>query len=233
VLSGAASYFTYGGRYHRVHQKTVYAAVDPLVSITEYAFYDAIFFQELIGGGPLSAPPQASRQDLPLVSRHLLWCFTLRDTPRLVDVEDPLALQTFQHRPYELLNPTPAAYHRTTSLADLIRQYGIAQHPAPGGILAPSVRTPAAPGYTARQHVFFVPHDALALSGTQVRRWTLTIEYRDPAGRSVTPQTRDIDWSRPWIRLGGARQPVPAYPHRPGSHPWKPETWYQVEVKFV
>jgi hypothetical protein len=233
VLTGAASYFTYGGRYHRVHQKTVYAALDPLVSITEYAFHDAISLQELVGGGPLSAPPRSSRLDPPLVSRHLLWCFTLSDAAQLVDVEDLVALQTFQHRPYELVNPTPDAYHRTTSLADLVRQYGISHHPTPGGILAPSVRTPSSPGYTPRQHVFFVPHDALALSGAQVRRWTLTIEFRDTVGRSVTPQTRDIEWSRPWIRLGGARQAVPAYAHRPDSHPLKPGTWYQIEIKFA
>src|SRR5205823_12295453 len=143
----------------------------------------------------------------------------LRDAPQLVAVEDPVALQTFQHRPFELLNPTPAAYHRTTSLADLIRQYGIARHSFPGGILAPSVRTPAGPGYTPRQHIFFVPHDALALSGAQVRRWTLTIEFRDTAGRSVTEHTREIDWSRPRSRPGGAHRPVPASAHRPGSHP--------------
>jgi hypothetical protein len=81
--------------------------------------------------------------------------------------------------------------------------------------------------------VFFVPHDALALSGTQVRQWTLTIEFRDTAGRSVTEETRAIDWSRPWIRLGGARRPVPAYPPRPGSHPLNLGTWYQIEVKFA
>jgi hypothetical protein len=210
VLAGAGSYFSHGGRYHRIHQKTVYAARDPLVRLTEYAFHLATELQDLIGEGPLSAPPRTSQRVLPLVSRHLLWCFTLSKAAKLVDVEDPIALGTFQHRPYELLNPTPAAYHRTTSLADRIRQYGIAQHPIPGGILAPSVRTPAADGYTPRQHVFFVPYDALALSGTQVRRWTLTIEFRDTAGRSVTPQTRDIEWSRPWIRLGGARHAVPA-----------------------
>ena len=139
----------------------------------------------------------------------------------------------FEHRPYELLDLTPIAYHRTTSLADRIGRYGIGHHPVPGGILAPSVRTPAAPGYTPRQYVFFVPYDALALSGAQVRRWTLTIEFRDMAGRSVTPQARDIAWSRPWIRLGGARQALPACAHRPGSHPLKPGTWYQIEVKFA
>lgn len=35
VLSGAGAYFSFGGRYNRVQQKTVYASEDPLVSIAE------------------------------------------------------------------------------------------------------------------------------------------------------------------------------------------------------
>jgi hypothetical protein len=232
VLSGAGAYFSAGGRYNRIHQKTVYATEDPLVSIAEYAFHRAVYLQKVIGGGPLSASPLDPPR-LPLISDHLLWCFTLGIAPRMVDVEDPVALQTFGHRPHELLNPSSKDYHRTAMLADLIRKAGIAHHPIPGGILAPSVRAPACPGYHPRQHIFFVPHDSLALSGIQVRRWKLTIEFRDTAARSVTTRTRDIDWSRPWVRLGGARRPVPAFARRPGSHPLMPGTWYQVEVKFA
>jgi hypothetical protein len=95
------------------------------------------------------------------------------------------------------------------------------------------VRTSACTGYTPRQHIIFVPHDTLALPGTQVRRWTLTIEFRDPAARSVSTHTRNIDWSRPWIRLGGARLPVPAFDPHPGSHPFVPATWYPIAVKFA
>ena len=232
VLSGAGAYFSDGGRYNRIHQKTVYAAEDPLVSLVEVAFHRAVDLQKRIGGGPLSKGP-VNPPDLPLRSDHLFWCFTLGAAPRVVDVEDPVALQTFGHRPFELLNPSSKDYHRTAMLADLIRNYCIAHHPTMGGILAPSVRTPASPDYTPRQHIFFVPHDALAFSGTLVRRWTLTIEFRDTSGQSVTTHTRDIDWSRPWIRLSGARRPVPAYGHRPGAGPFKPQTWYQVEVKFA
>ena len=61
----------------------------------------------------------------------------------------------------------------------------------------------------------------------------LTIEFRDTSGRSVTTQTRDIDWSRPWVRLGGARRPVPAYAHRPGDQPFVPRTWYPIAVQFA
>ena len=232
VLSGAGAYFSSGGRYNRVHQQTVYASEDPLVSIAEYAFHVAVEQQKSIGGGPLTESARLP-PGLPLISEHLLWCFTLGIVPKVVDVEDPVALQTFGHRPYELLNPSSKDYHRTAMLADFIRHYCMAHHPIPGDILAPSVRTPAGPGHNPRQHIFFVPHDSLALSGTQVRRWTLTIEFRDTAARSVTTHTRDIDWSRPWVRLGGARRPVPAFARRPGSHPLMPGTWYQVEVKFA
>jgi hypothetical protein len=91
VLSGAGAYFSFGCRYNRVHQKTVYMAEDPLVSITEYAFHQAVDLQMLIGGGPLSAQPPLPSPPLPLVSEHFLWSFTLQNAPPVVDVEDPIS----------------------------------------------------------------------------------------------------------------------------------------------
>ena len=101
VLSGAGAYFSPGGRYNRVHQKTVYASEDPLISMAEYAFHVAVDLQKSIGGGPLSEEP-LDRHGLPLMSEHLLWCFTLGMASQVVDVEDPIAHRTFGHRPYEL-----------------------------------------------------------------------------------------------------------------------------------
>ena len=233
VLSGAGADFTFGGRYNRVQQKTVYAAEDPLVSIAEYAFHQALELQQLIGGGPLSAHPPLPSPPLPLVSKHLLWCFTLQRSPRVVDVETPLALQTFHHQSHELLNPSPNDYHRTAMLADLIRHFPNPQQPAAQGILAPSVRTPAGLGYTPQQYIFFVPHNVLAIPGTMVRRWKLSIEFKDLAAQSVTSATRDIDWIRPWFQLSGAHLPVPAYAHRPNSHAFAPGTAYQVRINFA
>jgi hypothetical protein len=233
VLSGSGAYFSFGGRYNRVHQKTVYAAEDPLVSIAEHAFHQAVEWHRLLRGGPLSTHPSFPPPALPFLSEHFLWCFTLRSAPAVVDVEDPLALHTFQHRPSELLNPASRDYHRTTALADLIRHHPSPQHPVAGGILAPSVRTPPSPGYTPRQHIFFVSHNVLAIPGTQVRRWRLTLEFADVAGQTVTPRTRDVDWTRPWFRLSGARTPVPAFAPRPHAHPFVPGTWYQIEIKFA
>lgn len=231
VLSGAGAYFTFGGRYNRTQQKTVYASDDPLVSITESAFHQALDWQERIGGGTLSAPAPLAAPALPLVSQHFFWCFTLANPPALVDVEDPAARNMFQHRPHELLNPSQD-YQRTAILADRIRQYPAPAQPAAGGILAPSVRTPANGPYIPRQHILFVPHNVLAIPGTQVRRWKLTVEFLDVAGQQVTAATRDIDWARPRFRLGGAHLPVPAYPPRPNSHPIVPGNWYPIEIRF-
>jgi hypothetical protein len=231
VLSGAGSYFSSGGRYNRVQQKTVYASEDPLVSISEYAFHEAVQLQRALGGGPLTSPPLPPPPP-PFVSEHLLWCFTLPRPPVVVDVEDSAAIQAFGHRPYELLNPTSGDYHQTAMLADLIRQPN-SRHTDVWGILAPSVRTPALAGYTPRQHIFFVPHDATAIAGKQVRRWTLTLEFADTRGKSVTAQTREINWARPWFRLGGARVAVPAYGRRPGAHPLAVGGWQQVGIRFV
>ena len=84
VLSGMGSYYTLGGRYHRPHQRTVYASDDALVSITEMAFYQALEWQERIGGGRLGTPiplPKPAPPTYPLVSSHWLWCFTLTVPP--------------------------------------------------------------------------------------------------------------------------------------------------------
>lgn len=57
VLSGAGAYFSFGGRYNRVHQRTIYAAEDPLVSIAEHAFHQAVDWQGLIAGSRADPSP--------------------------------------------------------------------------------------------------------------------------------------------------------------------------------
>jgi RES domain len=233
VLSGAGAYFSFGGRYNRVQQKTVYAAEDPLVSISEFAFHQAVHFQKLIGGGPLSSHPPLPRPPLPLVSEHFLWCFTLNRAPQVVNVEDPVALHTFKHYAHELLNPSVESYHRTAMLADQVRSYPAPNQAIAQGLLAPSVRTPAFGAYISRQHVFFVPPKVVSIPGTQVRRWNLTLEFRDVYSGAVSASTREIDWPRPWFRLSGARRPLPAFSQRPLSHPFNLGTWYQIEIRFA
>jgi len=230
VLSGEGSYFSSGGRYNRSHQRTVYAAVDPLVALTEAAFHQAVEWQLGIGRGLLSLALPLSSPNPPFVSDHLLWCFTLRNPPQLIDVEDPAARGHFHHRLYELLNRSQA-YRTTADLADVIRQYPDPAHPTAEGILAPSVRTPASRGYIPRQHILFVPSGRTDIPGTLVKRWRLAFEFRDEAGRSVKPHTRVIDWSKAWFRLSRSKTAIPAYPHRPRARPFPPGTWHEITVR--
>jgi hypothetical protein len=235
VVSGVGSYFTTGGRYNRVQQRTVYAASDPLVALAEGAVHKAIdHWQPRIGRGPLGVQPALPAPVPPLVSEHWLWCFRLNADRQLVDVESPAARGTFGHRLYELLNPSDA-YRATADLADAIRLHPHPQVPngMVDGILAPSVRTPPVRRYVPRQHVLFVPPNQLAISAALVRRWRMTLEFADDAGQSVNANTRVIDWANPWFRLSHNPAPVPAFAQRPSARPLPPGTWHQFRVKYV
>lgn len=50
ILAGKGAFHgaQWGGRYNASAQKTVYASTDPLVAITEYAFYEALKWQKKI-----------------------------------------------------------------------------------------------------------------------------------------------------------------------------------------
>jgi RES domain-containing protein len=235
VVSGVGSYFTAGGRYNRVQQRTVYAATDALVSLAESAAHVALDrWQPRIGRGPLSVQPALPAPVPPLVSEHWLWCFTVNAAVQLVDLEDPAALATFRHRLYELLNPSQA-YRTTAALADAVRL-----HPHPhvpnalvDGILAPSVRTPSVRRYIPRQQVLFVPPNQRSIPATLVRRWRMELEFADHAGQSVTATTRVIDWENPWFRLSNNRASIPAFRQRPNAQPFAPATWHQFRVKYT
>jgi hypothetical protein len=71
LLRGEGAYFTHGGRYNRAGQATVYCSEDPVVVITEAAFYRALEWQYRI------SVQQFHPMTYPLVSDHTLWCFTL------------------------------------------------------------------------------------------------------------------------------------------------------------
>jgi hypothetical protein len=200
------------------------------VAITEAAFHQALEWQLGIGRDLLSVPVPRTSPSPPFVSKHFLWCFTLRQPPQLIDVEDPAALAHFRHRAYELLNCSEA-YRTTADLADAIRQYPDPAHPTAEGILAPSVRTPASRGYLPRQHILFVPAGRKGIAATLVRRWRLILEFRDDAGRAVTPHTRVIDWSKPWFRLSRSKAAIPVYPLRPRARPLAPGAWHQITIQ--
>ena len=229
VVSGVGSYYTAGGRYNRVQQRTVYAAADPLVSLAESAVHVIIdHWQPRIGRGPLSVQQALPAAVPPLVSEHWLWCFTVNADLQLVDAEDPAARALFNHRLYQLLNPS-VAYRATADLADAIRLYPHPHIPnrSVDGILAPSVRAPSLRRYIPQQHVLFVPPDQLTIPAMLVRRWRMELEFADDAGRSVDANTRVIDWAHPWFRLSNNRASVPAFRQRPNSLPFAPGTWHQ------
>src|SRR5262249_60443226 len=70
VLSGMGSYYTLGGRYHRPHQRTVYASDDALVAITEMAYYQALEWRDPIGGGGAAPPRPPPRPAPPRLPPH-------------------------------------------------------------------------------------------------------------------------------------------------------------------
>lgn len=235
VVSGIGSYFTNGGRYNRVQQRTVYAATDPLVPIAENAAHVAIdHWQPRIGRGTLSAQFALPAPVLPLVSEHWLWCFSLDAEKYLVDVESPFARAVFNHRLYELLNPSQA-YRATADLADAIRlhPHSPAANTLADGILAPSVWMPSLSRYRPQQQVFFVPPNQLTIAATPVRRWRMELEFTDNAGHSVQANTRTIDWSNPWFRLSNNSAAVPVFSPRPNAQTFAMGTWHRFKVKYV
>lgn len=231
VLSGMGSYYTLGGRYHRPQQRIVYASDDALVSITEMAYYQALEWQERIGGGRAGTPMPRQRPappSYPLVSSHVLWCFTLAAPPVVIDLDDPGAYTTFQHAAIEVLNPCQA-YETTQALADRIRAFTAPDHPRPEGIKAPSVRTPVSGGYQPSQYALFVMRGQ-KLEGRIAWRADLTLEFLDEAGNAVGRSTRVVAWSRPRFQLRGLAAPIPAFALRPGSRPYHEGRWYPIEI---
>jgi RES domain len=234
VLSGMGSYYTRGGRYHRPHQRTVYASDDALVAITEMAYYQALEWRDRIGGGRTTTPVPMLRPSppiFPLVSSHALWCFTLAAPPTVIDLDDLIAFATFQHAPVEILNPGQA-YETTQALADRIRTFTDPHRPRPGGIKAPSVRTPASGGYQPAQYALFVMAGR-KLSGQIAWRADLTLEFLDPAGNPVGRTTREVAWTRPRFQLGSLTAPIPAFTPRPGSRPYQAGRWYPIEIRSL
>jgi hypothetical protein len=232
LLTGMGSYFDTGGRYNRTQQRTVYASDDPLVSLTEMAFYRALDWREQIGGGDPAAPapqPKPSPPTFPFVSDHTLWCFFLKNPPHVIDVDDPAAYLLFQHDPIVLLNPGQF-YETTEALADRIRAHVHPPHSRPQGIKAPSARTPSSPEYQPCQYALFVFGRRLA--GQIAWRADLTLEFLDPDGQPVSRATRRVDWAHPRFKLEGLADPVPAFAPRPGAQAYQPGPWYRFEVVF-
>jgi hypothetical protein len=231
VLSGVGSFYTPGGRYNRPHQRTVYASDDALVAITEMAYYQALKWQNRIGGGQMATPnPLASLPPTyPLESSHLLWCFSLAVPPSVLDVDDPIAYTVFQHAPIEILNPGQA-YERTQSLADRVRAYTHPHYPRAEEIIAPSVRTPVSGDHQPSQYALFVM-SGKSLRGKIIWKADLTLEFLDQNGNRASRTTRHVAWTHPRFQLHGLQAPIPAFTPRPGSQPINSGQVYPIEIR--
>jgi hypothetical protein len=220
ILSGERSFYTLGGRYNPPHQRTI------------CAYYQALKWQERIGGGRLATPNppvMPATPIYPLVSSHLLWCFSVAVPPSVIDVDDPIAYNVFQHAPIEILNPGQA-YDRTQSLADRVRAYTHPHYPRAEGIKAPSVRTPVSGGHQPSQYALFVM-SGKSLRGKIIWKANLTMEFLDQNGNRASRTTRHLAWTQPRFQLHGLQAPIPAFTPRPGSQPFNPIQVYPIEIR--
>jgi hypothetical protein len=216
VLAGKGSYFgsIHGGRYNRSRQRTVYAATDSLVAISEYAFYEAQRWQQLIGQTALAGQgtlvPFSTRQG----TRPRLWCFRLNPPPTVIDVSHAMALATFHHPPHVLQNPCYRHYTPTQDLMD-----AVFHSPATPlgqkamGVQAPSVRTQSAGAQPVQQAFILAPNQRL-IPGTPVDSWDIDIEFLERGTNApANANTAQVAWESPRFRLhpprGGSGQPAP------------------------
>jgi hypothetical protein len=233
-LLGLGAYFTHGGRYNRPHQQIVYASDDPLVAITEAAFYQALDWHRRIARH-LFLPV-----GYPLESEHWLWCFTIDPAPAVIDLLHPGAQHQFPHPPHLALTASQQ-YDGTQALADAIRAYippvG-SVHARPEGLRAPSVRTPPARAFQPTQFALFVMdpaiHQPYKDRAVLAEQWKLTFEFQEPPPRhAVSYNSTRIDWSSPRFRLGGpAAATIPAFVARPHARPYRRGRWYRLVINY-
>src|SRR3954470_17152668 len=78
VLAGPGAFYgrSYGGRYNASRQATVYTAGDPLVALTERAFYEGLTWQDTLAATLLAQLPHPPARP-PLVATFRLWGFRL------------------------------------------------------------------------------------------------------------------------------------------------------------
>jgi|GEM_PF-2006978 len=250
-LFGHGAYFTKGGRFNRANDPTVYCSEDPLVVITETAFYEALEWHRRISDHRLNPV------GYPFVSRHSFWCFSIDPPPPLIDLQHSSAIAQFQFPPHMLLNPAlnprrglqlagqSAArdYFGTQELADEIRAFippAGSPNPRPEGIRAPSVRTAAVSGYQPSMLALFffdpklgwVPYENRA---SLIAQWDLVLEFLEVStDLPVNYATLDIDWRQPRFHLEGAgAQKVPAYGPAPGGMEVQPNQCYRVSIRYA
>jgi hypothetical protein len=237
VLNGLGAYHGERtvGRYHSPRQRTVYATPDPLVAITESAFYEALARQKAIERTVLLQQPQL----LPFSNTVCrLWAFRLNPPPVVIDLEDPMALQVFGHPPYVLRNPASASYVPTQDLIDAVFMHPAnAQGQKAWGVKAPSVRTPRVRQYRPYQYVFILQPNQKRLPATALGSWDLQVEFVDLTGQPVTRHTSLVDWRRPRFQLlprrGAAAASLPPFAERPNATAYQPNQWYRARILYA
>ncbi len=225
-------------RYSRPDQLTVYCSEDPLVAITEGAFYQALTWQKDIASFRMKAV------SYPLLSEHLLWAFQIAPQPSVIDMETSLASNHFGYSPHLLLNPS-RLYSGTQAIADDVRTYippsGSGQ-PRPEGLKAPSVRTPYAVGFQPHQLALFVRNTTGSVPFDQrsqlVAKMKIEFEFlTHPPRGPVAYQHPRINWSAPKFRVKAipgepTLASVPAFTGRPNSRSYSLNRWYKINIVF-
>jgi hypothetical protein len=227
-----------GNRYSRPDQLTVYCAEDPLVAITEGAYYQALKWQNDI------ASYRMKGVNYPLRSTHLLWAFQMAPLPPVIDLESPLASNHFAYSPHVLLNPS-RVYSGTQAIADDVRTYtppaGSGQ-PRPEGLKAPSVRTPYVGGFQPSQLALFARNIPGSITFDKrshlIAKMSIEFEFFTYApSTSVAYQHARINWHSPEFRVTTIPgephlSPIPAHAARPNARTYSLNRWYRIAIVF-
>lgn len=227
-----------GNRYSRTHQLTVYCAEDPLVAITEGAFYQALHWQNAI------AESRSRGLGYPLRSEHLFWAFQIDPIPAVIDMESAVASSQFRYPPHLLLNPS-REYGGTQDVADDVRTYvppPSSGDPRPEGMKIPSVRTPYTKGHQPYHLALFVMSIPNAVPFDQrsqlVAKMRIEYEFLTHQPRSsVSYSHARIHWDEPRFRVTSipgeqALSPIPIFPGRPNARKYVLNQWYRIRILF-
>jgi hypothetical protein len=227
-----------GNRYSGPHQLTVYCSEDPLVAITEGAFYQAMEWQQAL------ASSRMRTVSYPFRSEHLFWAFRIDPRPAVIDLENALASHHFRYPPHLLLNPS-RDYSSTQALADDVRTYAPpagAGQPNPEGIKVPSARTPCVKEYQPHQLSLFVMNtptsSPYSQRATLVAKMKIEFEFlADAPVGSVTYQSARVNWSAPRYRVTTipgepSLLAIPAFASRPGARTSSLNRWHRISLIF-
>ncbi len=240
-VQGHGAFYTpaEGSRYNIPYQLTVSYSEDPLVVITEAAFYQALKWREVIASSLMHAVTY------PLRSGHLFWAFRITSPLPVIDLEHTSAITTFAYSPQVITNSSQN-YTATQRIANKVRGYippvG-SPNSLPEGVRAPSVRTPRVDTYQPKQLALFVmdkdpivPFDQRSHPSAKM---LLEFEFFEapPASSSVGYHSSAINWTKPKFRLTAIAgepsiSPVPALAGRPGGKTIPLNRWRIANICF-